>query len=80
MIPSNTSIFNISTLTSNPATQRAIAQAYADEVKRRAEEIYQAADAANRACDLAIAARKKANDAAYAAACAVHLANRQAGI
>jgi hypothetical protein len=80
MIPSNTSIFNISTLTSNPATQRAIAQVYADEVKRRAEEIYQAADAANRACDLAIAARKKANDAAYAAACAVHLANRQAGI
>jgi len=80
MIPSNTSIFNISAFTNDPATRAAIAKAHAEEVKRRAEEVYQAADAANRACDLAIAARKKANDAAYAAACAVHLANRQAGI
>jgi hypothetical protein len=80
MIPSNTSIYNISNFTDNAATRAAIARVYADEVKRRANEIYEAADAANRACDLAIAARKKANDAAYAAACAVHLANRQAGI
>lgn len=44
------------------------AQAHADEVKRKAIEVYEAADAANHECDFAIMRRKKANDAAYLAA------------
>ena len=35
------------------------AQANADEVRRKAQEIYQAADAENHACDFAIMRRKK---------------------
>lgn len=51
------------------------AQANADEVRRKAQEIYQAADAENHACDFAIMRRKKANDAAYRAACEVRAAD-----
>ena len=51
------------------------AQAHADEVRRKAIEIYEAADAENHACDFAIMRRKKANDAAYRAACEVRAAD-----
>lgn len=51
------------------------AQAHADEVRRKAIEVYEAADAENHACDFAIMRRKKANDAAYRAACEVRAAD-----
>ena len=47
------------------------AQAHADAIKAKAIEVYEAADAANHECDFAIMRRKKANDAAYRAACEV---------
>jgi len=51
------------------------AQAHADEVRRKAIEVYEAANAENHACDFAIMRRKKANDAAYRAACEVRAAD-----
>lgn len=47
------------------------AQAHADTIKAKAIEIFEAVDAENHACDFAIMRRKKANDAAYRAACEV---------
>jgi hypothetical protein len=72
-----TSIFNIFNRTKNNREyQIALAQTHAETVRYKAMQIFEQADAANVACDIAIAARKRANDAAYAAAREVQAADR----